>query len=237
MEVSGRLCYFAPVGPQIEKQMLSQTAHEHSNEFQDAISIALFDDHERLRGVLAEMLGREPRIEVVATGASKADAMAVADALLPDVILLDVNMPGDGLECARELKAVYPAINIVMLTSDDSEQTALLALRAGASAVIDKGAPLSAIYRTITNISAGLAYLSPKLAELLMPVSGRGTPWFQTAAAGEIALTYREEQILSRLAQGLTPEEIGPSIGLAPETVLKFQANILRKVHDQDGRF
>lgn len=214
--------------------MLSQPAQKNS-EYCNAISIALFDDHERLRDSLAALLAREPGLEIIASGRSRADALAAAEAYLPDVVVLDINMPGDGLTCTRELKRAFPAISIIVLTSDDSEQTALAALQAGASALIDKGAPFSDLVAAISDVAAGYVYLSPKLAELLLPMSGRGTPWFGSSELGEVPLTYREEQILSRLAQGLTAGEIGPSVGLDAETVSKFLANILRKVHDQAG--
>lgn len=200
------------------------------------IRLALFDDHERLREGLISLLTAEPKFEIVASGRSKDDAISAAEGVLPDVMLLDVSMPGDGLICAREMTFNFPAVKIIVMTSDDSEQTVLSALSSGAVGFLDKGSSFRQIRQEILNVAEGYGYISPKLAELLLPVSGRGTPWFQSGELGDIPLTYREEQILSRLAQGLLPSEIGPSIGLETAVVAKMCANILRKLHDHAGR-
>lgn len=197
----------------------------------DRITIAIFDDHGLIRELIAKSLGALPEFDVVATGKSASEAIAAAEELLPDIMILDINMPGDGIKGAGEIKTRFPAIKIIMLTSDDSEHLISSALRMGASAYLIKGSPVRQIATTIDAVVNGFSYVSPSLASKLLSPHAFGTPWFDDSAVTPFELTDTEGQILSRLAQGLTNDEIGAGVGLPAATVGKFLTNILMKLH------
>lgn len=184
-----------------------------------------------MRNALALAIGREPEFNVVAAGGSADDAVAAADATSPDVIILDLNMPGGGLTAAARLARLAPACKIIMLTSDDEAHQIDAALAAGASAFITKGTPAAGIRQTIRRVLAGKSTLSPSLANRLLSSRPLATPWSDEPHDLPFDLLEREEQVLRRLSQGLTSEEIGDSIGLSAATVDAFVTNILMKLH------
>ena len=105
----------------------------------EKLQIAIIDDHPLFREGVAQTLGRQPDIEVVAEGESAEDAVAIAGMRLPDIMLLDVSMPGGGVNAARQIAAAYPVVKIVMLTVSQDEEDITAALRAGARAYVLKG--------------------------------------------------------------------------------------------------
>lgn len=197
----------------------------------DKITLALFDDHRAMRDTLSRTLGRDPAFDVVASGASAADAIAAGTELALDIVLLDLNMPGSGIEAAARLARDAPATKIVMLTSEDDAHAVDAALAAGASAYVVKGTPLAELRRTVREVLAGKSTISPSLAARLIRSGRLAAPWTEDAAILPFELAEREEQILRRLAQGLTAGEIGTAIGLTPQTVDAFISNIMMKVH------
>lgn len=197
----------------------------------DGSRIALFDDHAAMRDALAALLRREAGIEVVALGQSGAEAVACAEAQLPDVIVLDINMPGDGIKTASRIFWSCPAVKIVMLTSFDDAHLVDTALAAGARAFIVKGTTAAEIARTLQDVKQGRSYISPSLATKLLEDRGVATPWGAASGNGAIELLEREEQVLRRLAQGLSYSEIGNSIGLSSNSAGAFATNILIKLH------
>lgn len=198
----------------------------------EALRVALVDDHARVRDALASMLGRERGITVVASGQSGDEALTIADEQLPDVILLDINMPGDGIETARKIFLSYPAIRCIMLTSADDAHLVDAALSAGAYGYIIKGVPVSEIARTIRQVMAGRSYMAPSLASSLLAQPGYAAPW-GAAQESPIELIENEEQVLLRLAQGLTYEEVALNTGLSEAAIAAFVTNILMKLHAQ----
>lgn len=197
----------------------------------DKIALALFDDHRAMREALSQTLGRDPAIEVVTAGGSADDAITAGTDFALDIILLDLNMPGSGITAAAHLARIAPAAKLVMLTSEDEAHAVDAALAAGASAFIVKGTPASEIRRRIRDVLKGKSAISPSLAARLIRSGPLAAPWSEGSDALPFELVDREEQILRRLAQGLTAEEIGMAIGLSPETVEAFITNIMMKVH------
>lgn len=192
--------------------------------------MALFDDHKAMRDALARALTKDPEISVVATGSSAAEAIAYAVENVPDVVLIDLNMPGNGLTAARRLSRHAPATKIIVLTSDDDAHQIDAALLAGASAFLTKGAKSAEICDAIRRVCLGRSDFSPSLAVRLLSSRPLGAPWGAETDQRPFELLEREEQILLRLSQGLTATEIGESIGLSTETVEAFISNILIKV-------
>jgi DNA-binding NarL/FixJ family response regulator len=163
-------------------------------------------------------------IEIVGEASDAASALALARAELPDVIVLDIAMPGSGLAAAREIAAACPATRIVMLTVSEDEDDLLAAVKAGASGYVLKGAGASELVSVIRSVHAGEVYVAPALAwgmlrELQTP---RTSPYDE--------LTEREREVLELVAEGLSNQEIGHRLGLAEKTIKHYMTNVLGKL-------
>lgn len=174
-------------------------------------------------GVVAS-LREEAGIEIVGEASDAGAALALAVAELPDVIILDIAMPGSGLEAARRIAAACPATRIVMLTVSEDEDDLLAAVKAGASGYVLKGAGGSELVGVIRSVHAGEVYVAPALAwgmlrELRTP---RTSPYDE--------LTEREREVLELVAQGLSNAEVGERLGLAEKTIKHYMTNILGKL-------
>ena len=196
------------------------------------IRLAIFDDHPILRKGLLSTFEREQGFDVVGEGGSAAEAIHVTEISLPDVILLDINMPGDGVEAAKIISRNWPAVRIVMLTAHDSEQHVVEALRSGASGYIVKGVSSDELCKTVRAVYEGEGYVSPGLAAKLLGKRGRATPRRTSEPPAKLVdLTEREEDILRLVSEGQSNREIGENIGLTEKTVKHYMTNILQKLH------
>jgi two-component system nitrate/nitrite response regulator NarL len=196
------------------------------------IRIAVFDDHVAMREGLERALAAEGSFEVLSGGGSAGEAVACANTELPDLILLDLNMPGNGLEAVRRLYVESPVVSSVFLSSDDSEHLVSEAFSAGALGFLTKGQSLKSVIQSLKSIAAGQSQFSIGLAAALVSARGVATPWFVGDEFGQLEMTTREEQVLSRFAQGLTVEEIAASIGIGARVVGAVLTNILHKLHE-----
>jgi two-component system nitrate/nitrite response regulator NarL len=196
----------------------------------DIIRVAIADDHPIMRAGLVYTFEREDGFEVVGQGGSADEAVEMAEMMLPDIILLDINMPGDGVQAARIISSTCPAVRIVMLTAHDSEHYVVEALRVGASGYIVKGVSSEELIKTTRAIHEGEAYVSPGLAAKLLGMRGR-TLAAERRSQRFVDLTEREEEILRLVCQGQSNKEIGDNIGLTEKTVKHYMTNILQKLH------
>lgn len=190
----------------------------------DAIRVAVADDHPMFRAGVVGSLREVPGIEVVGEAGDAASALALARTELPDVIILDIAMPGGGLTAAREIAAACPATRIVMLTVSEDEDDLLAAVKSGASGYVLKGAGAGELVSVIRSVSAGEVYVAPALAwgmlrELQTP---RTSPFDE--------LTEREREVLELVAEGLSNQEVGDRLGLAEKTIKHYMTNILGKL-------
>jgi DNA-binding NarL/FixJ family response regulator len=197
----------------------------------DKTRLVLVDDHPLFREGVAGVLRAEPDFEVVGEGASAPEAVQLAVELLPDLILLDITMPGGGVAAARQIAAACPFIKIVMLTASEADDDVTAALRAGARAYVLKGVAARELVRILRAVIAGDAYVTPALAasvlaELTAAPSG-------PARAEDVfsQLSERERQILERVAEGLSNKEIGAQLYLSEKTIKHYMTNILQKLH------
>ena len=196
----------------------------------DKIQIVIADDHPLFRDGVAHTLAAEPDLEVVGQGASAAEAVRLAQDLLPDLILLDINMPGGGLNAAQTITATCPVTRIVVLTVSEEEEDLLAALRAGARGYILKGVPARELIRILRAVCEGESYVTPALAAgLLREMTGMG-PGARPPADPLNELTERERQILEGVAGGLSNKEIGQHLHLSEKTVKHYMTNILQKL-------
>lgn len=193
------------------------------------IRVAIVDDHPLLREGIAHSLQSDATIECVAQGASAADAVRIATELDIDVAIIDVNMPGGGINAVREIHRLRPSVKVVMLTISECEGNVLEALDAGARAYVLKGITGADLLRTVHAIHDGETYISPGLAARLL--LQRQQPAGQKEKRSLSDLTHREEQIVSRVAKGLTNKEIARELDLSEKTIKHYMTNVLQKLH------
>ena len=197
---------------------------------EELIRVAIVDDHPIMCDGLVETFRREPGFEVVGQGGTGADAIRIAETLLPDLIFLDINMPGDGVMAAGTISRSCPAVRIIMLSAHNDEQHVVDALRVGASGYVIKGVSSEELIKTARAVHGGESYVSPGLAAKLLGTRDAGVaPAANTQKF--VDLTSREEQILRFVCEGKSNKEIGEKIGLTEKTVKHYMTNILQKLH------
>jgi len=199
----------------------------------DRIRILIADDHPVFRYGLRALLQAEPATEVVGEAMTGNEAIALATSLQPDVILMDLNMPGiNGIEATRRILATHPHINILVLTLSDDDDSVFAAMRSGARGYLLKGAEGDETVRAIHAVSSGEAIFSPSIAHRLMQYFGAPRP---TAAPQTFPdLTEREREILTLIAQGYTNTAIAGQLVLSPKTVRNYVSNIFSKLQVAD---
>jgi two-component system, NarL family, nitrate/nitrite response regulator NarL len=200
----------------------------------DAIRIVIVDDHPLFRQGVAASLSAEPDFEVVAQGASADDALQLVQDFLPDILLLDIALPGGGLKAAQDVANICPVTKIVMLTFSESEDNVLEALRVGACGYILKGVSGDELERVIKAVYAGEVYVTPGLAAGLL--RGLSRPSNQSVPPEQMLdkLTPRERQILELISAGHSNKVIGAKLDLAEKTVKHYITNILQKLQVQN---
>ncbi len=197
----------------------------------DILQIAIVDDHPLLREGVAHILAGQPDLDVVAQGASAAEVIAIAGQYLPDVMLLDVSMPGGGLTAVREIAAAYPVIKTVMLTVSENEDDVTTALRAGARAYVLKGVAARELIRIVRAVATGDVYVTPSLAtSLLYDLSGGDSSGRRGPSNHLDELTDRERQILELVADGDSNKEVAARLQISEKTVKHHMTNILQKL-------
>jgi DNA-binding NarL/FixJ family response regulator len=194
----------------------------------DPIRIVIVDDHPLFRGGVARSLAEEG-FEILAEGGSAVEALELAGEHMPDLLLLDISMPGSGLAAARDVARRFPAIRIVMLTVSEADEDVLAALEAGARGYVLKGVGARELVTLLRDVHSGGSYVSPALAARMlaaMQKAGRGV-----AVDDPIAdLTKREEEILRLVSQGKSNKEVGRALDLQEKTVKHYMTNILQKL-------
>jgi DNA-binding NarL/FixJ family response regulator len=192
----------------------------------DPIGILVVDDHPLFREGVVHSLASEPDFTVVGQAASGEEALRLARDLLPDVVLLDIAMPGwDGLMTAEKITTACPATRIVMLTVFEDEDKLLAAFKAGARGYVLKGVSARELACAVRAAAGGEVYVSPSLAAGILVALTRGAP-----ADPLEELTGREREILTRVGQGLTNREIGERLHLSEKTIKHYITNILQKL-------
>jgi len=195
----------------------------------DTLQVAIVDDHPLFREGVAHTLSIQPNIEVVAEGGSAAEAIQIAAERMPDIMLLDVSMPGTGLHAVREITAAVPVIKVIMLTVSEEEDDVTAALRAGARAYVLKGVPARELIRILRAVAEGEVYVTPSLAASLLFELTSGRPTSPAANPLDV-LTDRERQILERVAAVDSNKEVGIQLHVTEKTVKHHMTNILQKL-------
>jgi two-component system response regulator NreC len=194
------------------------------------IRVLVVDDHTLFRQGIVGLLASQADIEVVGQADNAQAAMEAAATLSPDVLLMDVSMPGiSGLEAAGEIKNRHPGIQILILTIHDREDYLYRALRAGASGYVLKGADIHDLLIAVHTAFRGEIYLSPSVTKTLV------TDYLRQAKGAEDpqrsdGLSEREREILRHIAEGQTTAEIAAALYLSPHTVQSHRDHIMAKL-------
>lgn len=196
----------------------------------DKINVVIADDHTLFREGLAGIISAVEDLEVVGQAGSMQEAIQLARDLLPDIILLDIDMPGGGLEAARMIAEECPVTRIVILTSSEEDDHLIGALKIGARAYILKGVAARELIRILQAVYAGESYVPPRLAASLLLEMREAHSQQKQAASPLDELTPREREILEGLASGLSNKEIGEKLFLSEKTVKHYMTNVLQKL-------
>jgi DNA-binding NarL/FixJ family response regulator len=194
--------------------------------------ILIADDHTLVRAGLTSLIARLPEMEVVAEAADGRQALRMVRDLQPDIVLMDIAMPGlNGLESAERIHGIYPKIKIVILSMHASEEYVAQALKAGASGYLLKDAATAELEMALKSVSMGQFYLSPAISRQVVDNFLRGGP------TGLDLLTPRQREILQLIAEGKGTRDIAETLHLSVKTVETHRAQLMDRldIHDVAG--
>jgi DNA-binding NarL/FixJ family response regulator len=205
----------------------------------EEIGIVVADDHEVVRAGFAALLDTQPDFTVLGTASDGAEAVLACRELKPDVVLMDVRMPGtDGIEATRQLLSGAGHVpHVLILTTFDLDEYVFDALRAGASGFLLKDATAERLFEAVRVVAAGEALLAPAVTRRLISEFTRIRPPSGPAAAAPSAfasLTPRETEVLRLVAEGLSNPEIAARLVVTEETVKTHVSRVLAKLGLRD---
>lgn len=193
------------------------------------IRVAIVEDHAELRESWSALIDSATGMECVARCVSGEDALTTIPPLIPDVVLMDINLPGmSGIDCTRQLKALIPSVQVIILTIYEDHERIFQALQAGASGYLLKRTPPDAILAAIVEVRQGGAPMTSEVARKVVQ-SFRKPP--ASPGLSEARLTQREEEILGLLAKGYVTKEIANQLGISFFTAQTHLKNIYEKLH------
>jgi two-component system, NarL family, nitrate/nitrite response regulator NarL len=190
-----------------------------------AIRVLVADDHTVVREGIRRLLAETPEFQVVAEAGSGPEALAAAEREHPDVVLLDLSMPGvTGLDLVRDLRERFPDTRVLILSVHDDREYVLESVRAGAHGYLRKDSGPSEIRHAIRAVHGGDSFFSPPVARHLAAAVADSPP-------GQLEeLTARERQVLVRVARGLTNRKTAAELGISVRTVEAHRDNLMRKL-------
>ena len=194
------------------------------------VRILLVDDHTIVRLGLKTLIGDQPDLEVVGEASTAAEAVRAAERLRPDVVLMDIRMPGEGgIEATRQITTRFPQSKVVMLTSFADDELVVRAIRAGAAGYVLKQVDNAELLRAIEAAARGEALLDPATTARLLARVRENERKADEDAFRE--LSDREMDVLALVARGKTNAEIGRLLNLSEKTVSNYVSTILEKLH------
>ncbi len=195
-----------------------------------SVSILLADDHTILRQGLRALLSAEPDFNIVGEASDGLEAIKLAERLKPDVLVLDLMMPGlNGLEVTRQIRQRFPKTRVVILSMHAKEAYVLEALKNGANAYVLKDSQAMELVRAVREVITGRRYLSPPLSERAIEAYVQKTQTNNLDVYD--TLTGREREVLQLAAEGNSNAEIGAKLSISPRTVEIHRANMMRKLN------
>jgi two-component system response regulator NreC len=190
--------------------------------------VLIADDHTIVRTGVRLLLEAEQDIEVIGEAGDGNEALILTESLQPNVVLIDVAMPGlDGIEATRQIKARWPNITVLVLTMHRTDEYFFEMLKAGASGYVLKGAEISELINAVRMVSRGEVFLHAAMARrLVQDYLSR----VQGAAESTVSLSPREAEILRMLAEGYSNNEIAKKLVISPSTVHTHRSNLMVKL-------
>jgi DNA-binding NarL/FixJ family response regulator len=187
------------------------------------IRVAIVDDHAVVRAGLEQVIALADDIELVGSGTDGTEAEDIASRLEPDVVLMDLSMPGlDGIEATKRVLAARPGTQVLVLTSFSDRDSILKALDAGACGYLLKDAEPDELLRAIRAAARGEAPLSPRAAQALLSARREPSP--------VAALSEREQEVLSLVAAGMANKQIAQRLGISEKTVKAHLTRVFREI-------
>ena len=196
------------------------------------IRVAVVDDHPVVREGLVLILQTQSDFEIVGEGESGPDAIGLVERLSPDVLMLDLELPGlDGVAVLRRLRERGATTRVIAFTVFDTDDRIIGAVEAGAAGYLLKGAPSAELFEAIRIVHAGGSLLQPLVASTVMRhVAAQGRPGAAPGATQAAALTTREREVLRQLAHGMSNKEIAATLGVTERTVKFHVASLFTKL-------
>ena len=204
----------------------------------ERIRVIVADDHHIVRRGLVSLLSTIEEIDVVGEAADGRDALEQAERLQPDVVLMDISMPGlNGLEATRAIRLRCPAVRVLILSAYDHEAYVLQSIRSGANGYLLKHTSAEDLHAAIVALRSGQAYFSPAVSRILADDYLRqlqGAPSDAKEPPAGFRLTPREREILQLIAEGKSHQQIADVLHISPRTVDTHRNNIMQKldIHD-----
>ena len=190
----------------------------------ETITVLIVDDHAVLRAGLRALLNLQPDIEVVGEAAEGAEALTMVQRLQPDVVLMDISLPGmDGLEVTAKLKKAHPNVKVLILTMHDDRGFLYPALKAGASGYVVKRAADTELLNAIRSAYRGDVFLDPSMARVM-------TEDYMEQVATEKWLSDRERKVLGLIAEGCTYKEMAKLLAVSVKTIESYRERIKEKL-------
>ncbi len=191
------------------------------------ITVSIVEDNDKLRGTLARVLNRAEGFRCVSDYGNAEDALKDLPKVKPEVVLMDINLPGmNGVECVRQLKQVLPTVQVMMLTVYEDTDNIFNALAVGASGYMLKRTPQAELLEAIRDVHRGGSPMTTHIARKVVQSFQRS----QASAAQTDSLSEREQQVLELLAQGLIYKEISEKLGISYETVHTYIRRVYEKL-------
>lgn len=199
------------------------------------IHVVLAEDHGLVRAGIRALLDRIDRVEVVGEAGDGRRALELIRELSPNVVLLDITMPGlDGFEVLKETSENFPDVRVIVLTAHDTHEYAFQALRSGASGYLPKSAASAELELAIEYVMSGEKYLSPSIAQKLVLGYLKGKrPGQETSSE----LTPRQREVLTLISQGQSTKDIASTLDISVKTVETHRAQLMERldIHDVAG--
>ncbi|MFO7461167.1 MAG: response regulator transcription factor [Desulfatiglandales bacterium] len=194
------------------------------------VRVLLADDHQIMRQGLRSLINKEPGMEVIAQASNGQEAIKLAFELRPNVILMDVNMPGlNGIDASSQILARLPETKILALSMHSTRKFVLGMLKAGVSGYMLKDCAFEELIHAVRTLMAGQVYLSPKIAGTLIE-DYRSLASVRESLSTHL-LTVREREVLQSIAEGKSTKEIADSLNLSVKTIETHRRNIMEKLN------